>query len=180
MDADPNPRRRFLRFSLRAMLLLVLVFAIVLGWALHEVREQGTAVAALRTIGCEINFSEGDSLTSLERLRTWFGENEPMDVTQVLAWGQMTDVEIGLLQEFPRLDELYLFDTQVTDAGLAKLNGLTELTYLCLEGTQITDAGLVQLRGLTKLEKLDLSKTLVTDAGVAELQKALPACTIAR
>ena len=41
MDPDPNPRRRWLRFSLRALLLLVLAIAGVLGWLLHMGASKG-------------------------------------------------------------------------------------------------------------------------------------------
>ena len=46
-DPSPNPRRRFLRFSLRGLMLVVLVISAALAWAIHEARKQGIAVRAL-------------------------------------------------------------------------------------------------------------------------------------
>ena len=50
MTLLPSPRR-FLRFSLKAVLLLVLIIAISLGWAMHKVREQGIAIREMSEAG---------------------------------------------------------------------------------------------------------------------------------
>src|SRR5580704_19416237 len=56
-DVSPKSKRRFLRFSLRAMLLLVVVIALVMAWIGRELKlakQQGIAVVALRDAGCEV------------------------------------------------------------------------------------------------------------------------------
>jgi hypothetical protein len=46
-----RPRRRYLRLSVRALIVLVLVIGGGLGWFVHSVRIQRDAVAAIRKAG---------------------------------------------------------------------------------------------------------------------------------
>src|SRR4051812_44264124 len=90
--AAARPRRRWLRFSLRNLLLLTLLVAAALGWTIHKAREQGIAVAELRRLGCEVSFGPSDDIEAkppdfLERLRALLGEKEPRNVTRVDAMG---------------------------------------------------------------------------------------------
>ena len=48
--------RRRLRFSLRAMILVILVIGIWLGWQVNRAREQREAVAAVRRYGGEVHY----------------------------------------------------------------------------------------------------------------------------
>src|SRR5712671_2429807 len=100
MTTADKPRRRWLRFSLRSLLLLVLVIAVSLAWAIHKAREQGIAVAALRKMGCNVGFEDAQN-TLLERLRKLLGEKDSGSVRTVIGSG-----------------------SQMTDAGLAQLRGM--------------------------------------------------------
>jgi len=61
------PRRRWFRFSLRTMLLIVAAVSIGLGWAIHEARMQGLAVAEFENSSCSIHHNRSDEpLTLLE------------------------------------------------------------------------------------------------------------------
>jgi hypothetical protein len=53
MPADPIPRpwRRFLRFSVRGLIVLVLVVGAGLGWIVHPAHVQRDAVAAITMAG---------------------------------------------------------------------------------------------------------------------------------
>ena len=124
-----KPRHRFFRFSLRGLLVLILVVAIALAWAIRKAREQGNAVAALEKVGCQIEYDwieseyRGRSLTMLERLRMLLGDDKPMSVTEVKA-----------------------HMSKITDADLVHFEGLDHLQTLWLDGMPITDAGLAHLR----------------------------------
>ena len=48
--------RRRQRFSLRAMILVILVIGIWLGWQVNRAREQREAVAAVRRYGGEVHY----------------------------------------------------------------------------------------------------------------------------
>ena len=64
------------------------------------------------------------------------------------------------------------------DTGLEHLKALTELQSLNLDGTNVTDAGLEHLTGLTELYVLSLRNTNVTEDGLNKLRLALPNCDI--
>jgi|SRR6185295_10831747 len=162
MEALPvvsTPHRRWLRFSLRSLLLLVLVLAVSFAWMIHKAKEQGIAVAALTKMGCqcEVAYDKAGNrpATVLEWFRWVVGEEEPRSVNWVRCSG-----------------------SQITDTDLVHLNGLSRLKVLNLEGSHITDAGLVNLQGLTHLEELYLNESQLTDAGVERLHKALPKCKV--
>ena len=61
--------------------------------------------------------------------------------------------------------EVNLTGTNVTDSELGRLQDLTRLRELDLSGTQITDAGLSALAPLKELEYVDVSNTDVTLEG---------------
>lgn len=176
----PRPRSRFLRFSIRALLLLLLLVAVLLGWTTRKVREQGIVVAALEEVGCIVGHDYSDRpSTMLERLRLWSGEKEPryaysvdFSLSQVTADYQshVTDAELAYLRRLPHLGVLYFNGTDITDAGLANISRLTELNSLSLNDTRVTDAGLVHIERLKQLETLELSGTQITDDGLAHLR----------
>jgi len=180
-------------------MLLVLVLAVSLGWMIHEVRKQRTAVAALEKMGCSVQYSRKTPTTVLQRMRKLLGEDERSVRWVIGQKSQITDAGLVHLGGLTQPEWLTLNATQVTDAGLVHLRGLTHLRFLSLDDTQVTDAGLthleeltlrqlnlqrtqvtdaglVHLRGMHSLLYLGLSGTKVTDAGAGRLQKALPKC----
>jgi hypothetical protein len=183
----PKPRRRWLQFSLRTMLVLVLICSLPCGWLAYEVgkaREQAAAAKAIEELGGLVEF--GPASGGLPRrvvawLGTLAGEDWAEDVIGAFLFGtEVSDDPLEQLNGLSHLRYLNLFDTQVTDAGLEHLRRLTQLQLLWLDDTQVTDAGLEHLRGLTQLKSLSIFHTQVTDAGVAGLQKALANCKITR
>jgi hypothetical protein len=67
-------------------------------------------------------------------------------VTEVdLSHSRVTDRELHLLHEFPKLVSLNLSDTKITDAGLHELEDLTELQLLTLTQTGVTNRGVKKL-----------------------------------
>jgi len=200
---DSRPQR-WLRFSVRGLLLLVFLIAVTLTWTIDRVRQQGIAVVALKKTGCEIFFAISRPPTAMESLRGLLGEAYPQDASQLYGEpSHITDADLVHLRSLTCLKHLNLIQTQVSDVGLVHLEGLIQLDYLdlsrtrvtdnglaCLRGlsqlktlglldTEVTDAGLVHLEGLTQLRNLNLMNARVTAAGVGRLQKALPKCRIA-
>lgn len=76
----------------------------------------------------------------------------------------------NLAARFPKLNNIWLVDTQIGDMGLRKLGELKNLRTLRLAGTAITDAGLAHLATQTELRTLDISRTEVTEAGLQHLK----------
>jgi len=150
-----KPRRRWLQFSLRTLMVLMLVCGCVLGWLAREVqrvRAQREAVKAIRELGAVVGGEPPGGLVGEEPYPS----------------GDMV------------VTEVFLGGTRISDAGLAHLRKLPRLQRLHVDNTQVTDVGLVHLQGMTQLKWLHLRKTKVTDAGVNEIQQALPNVWIER
>jgi hypothetical protein len=174
----PKPRRRWLQYSLRTLMVLMLVFGCGLGWLVSKiklVREQTEAVKAIGELGGRVEYepaSGGMARTAV----TWVGkllrEDWSMDVRAVFYFGstQVTDAGLSHLRGLTQLQELHLGSTRVTDVGLEHVQGLTQLKKLSLNSTPVTDAGLEHLRGLTQLQCLWLDSTQITDAGLSHLR----------
>jgi hypothetical protein len=172
--ATPTPKRRWLQYSTRALLVVVTVLGVTLGIIHRRAERQRQAVAAIEAIGGRVHY---------EARVGWLEQTCPKDwacnVSIVyLEHTQVRDAELSILDGFPELRCLWLRGTHVSDAGVAHLGKLTGLEALGLQYTDLTDAGLIHLQGLTNLRVLYVMDTRVTDAGVSELQEALPNCLI--
>jgi internalin A len=173
----PKPRRRWLQFSLRTLMVLMLVFGCAFGWLAYEIkqaRDQRNTVKAFDELGgwvsCEPT-SAGMIRTAVAWVGKLLGEDLSVDVCAVyLANNAVTDAELDHLRGLTQLRQLFLHSTQVTDAGLEHLRRLSKLELLALDGTQLTDAGVEHLGGLTQLQYLSVNSTHVTDAGLEHLR----------
>jgi hypothetical protein len=183
MPADPAPRpwQRFLRFSVRASILLVLVVGAGLGWIVRQAHIQRDAVAAIRKAGGTVAYNwewdhgkaiPGGRPQAPGRLVEFIGVDFFGHVTHVDLSGSSrpADTVLAEVGRLNQLQSLSLGFASVTDAGLVHLEGLTNLSFLVLNGTQAADAGLVQLKGLTESSRLWLKGTQVTDAGLLHLK----------
>ena len=74
-----------------------------------------------------------------------------------------------LLKRLRNLEQIQLQNCPVSDADLQVLADLPKLTGLGLNGTQITDEGVKQLRHLPHLTTLQADNTAVTEAGLKNL-----------
>ena len=181
----PASRRRWLRISVRAVLLLVLLIGCLLGWMVRAARIQRDAVAAIEGAGGRVDydwewengFPKNDGPWAPEWLVDRLGIDYFGSVVHVefsVFSHDMTGVEIGGLEA-----SLQSYRRRF-DVALAHVGRLRRLEELELSISEVTDAGLKHLMGLTALKKLDLENTNVTDGGVQELQMALPKLEILR
>ena len=173
-----HPWRRFLRFSVRALIVLVLVIGAGLGWIVRSARIQREAVAAIERAGGDVAYDwewkNGKSiLGGKPRAPRWLVKFLGVDffghvtnVSNLIATDTLI-VQVGNLTELERLS---LDGSPVGDSGAAHFQGLTKLRSLELRGTNVTDAGLKHLKGLTKLNYLGLHSTPITDRGLVDLK----------
>ena len=198
----PRPWRGYLRFSVRGLVLLVLVIGVGLGWIVRSAAIQREAVAAIRNAGASVSYDwewkDGKDIPGGElRAPRWLVDRMGVDyfghVTAV-SLPRATDAGIVQVARLTQLQQLIMhpssmddvgvisfFDVnrpRVTSAGLVHLKGLTDLLRLDVEGTGISDPGLAELTGLSKLSDLDLSFTDVTDAGLKHLLGLTKLCDL--
>ena len=175
-----RPWQRFLRFSVRGLIVMVLVIGVWLGWLAHSARIRREAVAAILKAGGSVaydweyvdgNVTRGRKPWAPEWLVDLIGVDYFGHVTVALIGTRSTVTEAVMLEvgRMTQLQDLILSNTSVGDTGLVHLSRLRKLTSLHLSGTQITNAGLASISGLTSLSALGLSRTQVTDAGLEHL-----------
>jgi internalin A len=194
-DRISHPWRKYLRFSVRGLIVVVFLIGAGLGWIVRSARIQRDAVAAIRRHGGSVVY-HGELwswgvyyLDGKIIVPKWLLNNVGVDyfddVYSVrLGQGGSAAVlhDVGRLS---RVQVLSLYGPFVTDAGLAELKGLTNLFGLDIGETdspgsaptkragaaRVTDAGLQYLNGQTNLLSLNLSGTLVNDAGLVHLKR---------
>ena len=194
MPAKPDlrPWRRFPRFSVRGLIVLVFVIGAGLGWTVRPAHVQRDAVAAIRKAGGSVSYNSELSIEkylpagqtgALSSLVNLVGIDYFGHVTEACADNMSAATLDEVLPKVGRLAQvqsLRLSNSAISDAGLVHLKGMTNLSVLLLDHTQVSDAGLVHLKGLTNFSFLELDGTQVTDAGVKELTRALPSLRIIR
>ena len=178
MDAETKqtakPRRRWFRFSLRTLLIVVTVLAIPLGWVgrqLLQVRRERATVTWVEEMGGKVSFPSSIANRSWWEKSTdkLFGER----VERVgLSRTQVSD--LSPLAKLKSLNQLHLDNTQVSD--LSPLAELKSLEVLYLHIMQVSD--LSPLAELKSLRRLVLKNTQVSDEQVRELKQAFPNCEI--
>ncbi len=184
-QANPvsRPWRRFLRFSVRGMIVVALVIGAGLGWLIRGVRIQREAVEAVKRSGGLVLYDWQETGTHGQvsgepAAPAWLVELLGVEyfghIIEVRLGSSGTDAALEPVSRLERVQWLRLDGTAVTDLGLAHLRGMSSLFRLDVQDTHVTDAGILQLRGLTKLKEFDLSGTQVTDAAVRELRESLP------
>jgi hypothetical protein len=173
--ADPKPKRRWYQFSLRTLLIVVLVAGAGLGLLGRKLQKQWQAEKERRE-AAERNERTVEDLKLAGFDADW-GSDLFHPIFFVSGTSRVTDNDLECLKGL-NIRRLYLATLPITDAGLEHLKGLTKLEFLDLEGTQVTDAGLVHLKEVAELEYLGLVDTLVTEVGVEELERASPQLSI--
>ena len=180
---NENRKRRWLQFSLRGLLFLMVMIAVPLGWVAYKVRRQRQLqqISEIETVlqekGWHVQYTHDrtGASTILKQLQRFWGEEDGPKLTIAfpLRWEdcvKVTVYQISDIGALTHLKDLGLIHTKVTDAGLVNIERLTNLESLSLFNTQVTDNGLVHVEGLTQLRELDLGYTKVTDAGLSHLE----------
>ncbi len=149
-------RRRRSQFSLRTLLIFVLVTG-----------------AGLGLLGARLvrTWNQDETLQSLQnKFRPEVAYDQERVVGLSFFGANLRDDDLAHLTGLPYLTRLDLSRTQVTDAGLEHLKALSGLQELNLMRTRVTDAGLEHLKGLNKLQVLDLRFTKVAGDGLEHLK----------
>ena len=184
------PRRRWVAFSVRGILALVLAIGLWLGWVVNAARNKRIAVVAIEAYGGFVYYDHefvGGKLTPGTEpwgprwLHRWLGDDYFQDVAEVsLVYGhrpggarvevsRTTDDVVVHLRAFPRLKRLLLHKTQATDAAMEHVGRLAKLEGLWMWDAAVTDEGVARLEGLRHLKDIHVSNAKITDASLRTL-----------
>ncbi len=181
-----SSHRRFYQFSLRALLLLVLVCAVACGWLkgkLIRAEKQRAAVAEIARVHGLVLYdwqwpSTADATGRVpEWLRARLGEDFFSDVHSVSVFGsRVTDQWLTHLEPLTEIRSVDFSITGITDEGVRYLTRFQKIGELGIGDTYtsegITDASLAHLATLPALKRLSLlSVSRVTDAGLVHLKE---------
>ena len=168
--ATEAPKRRWLSFSIRTLLLVVLVSCVACGWfamLLQKARIQRESVEAIEQLGGEVLYDFQEDRLAKPRGPIWlrrllgghfFDRVVRVDFTnRGIPNDRVTD--ISFLSGMDKLRILYLDGTAVRDISL--LADTKVLSFLSLNYTKVED--LSPLAHLQKLESISLDRTNVRD-----------------
>jgi hypothetical protein len=172
--------RRWLRFSLRTLLIVVTLFGVWLGVKVDQARRQKLAVVALRMRGFYVNYehwrTNGDpesfdssrELPVPTLLRSRADGDFFQKVIAIRVLPTSSDDDYVHLAALPHIEALYLSGrgNDVSDAGLAYLPRPDRLVHFEAGDTLVGDAFVKRLANATGLIRLGLSGTRVTDKGL--------------
>ena len=183
--SKPRPRR-WLRYSIRSLLLLVLALSIWLGWMANRAARQRHAAQALEQIGAKIFYEHSWPNQFDKRVPAWvlntIGEDWFYDVVGVsFSFPSFTDAELQAamphLHELSNLNVLFLDGTKLTDESMPRITECKTLTTLNLDSTRITNEGLLKLKSLPHLQRLSIAvMPNLTDEGLLHFHE-FPALT---
>ena len=175
-----SPWRRYLRFSMRGLIVAVLLIGGWLGWIIRGARIQREAAAAIVRSGGFVDYEwdwkdgclvQGGRPQAPDWLVDALGHDYFGQVVRVFYYeNRASDAVIAHIRRFPDLVHLGLMGPNVTDAGVSRLTLLKQISSLGLSNAHVSDTGLAGLAGLTSLEELTLDGTDITDAGLANLK----------
>ncbi len=196
MTGTPRRQGRLFRFSLRALLFLMLVSAIACGCVTNRLGQKRREEAAIKSFGekvdatmdyKEVSTVPGASHTEPsgpDWLRKVLGQTFFNNI-ESLRFSQVIDDDLKGLAGLEHVPRIYidgnranfgwcgsvpeLTGPEISDAGLAYVGRMTHLRELRIGSANVTDVGLAQLRGLTELRELTIAGAPFTDAGLAHL-----------
>ena len=168
MTTAVNPKRRFIRFSLRTFLVILTAFAVWLGFEVNRARQTRLAILAVQEMGGHITYvHERTARTANGRhaelpgpywLRKMLGKEYCDDGVVIFFWLKEITNE-DLAQVSTHLKNLH---------NLQSLN-LWDCPYL---------SDISALQELSNLDGITIHGTSISEADVDELKKALPNCKI--
>jgi len=95
-----------------------------------------------------------------------------------LGYTTLTDKSMPHLLTMPKLETVYLTDTQITAKGLAGIHELKHLHTLGIVNTSIGDDAVPHIVKITQLKVLPATGTKLTHDGIRKIHAALPECDI--
>ncbi len=173
-------KRRWFQFSLRTLVVVMLLVSLVLGYwgyARRRAQRQWEAVRTIREAGGDVNVNNeyiedpSSDKSLMSELRHWRKRLEiecpAVTAIKVSLFNQSGKDIMPYLRDLPQLKEITLHGDWLDDEGMKGLSGCTNLIHLDIESDQITDVGVLGIAGNKNLQKLRVSSEQLTDRGMA-------------
>ncbi len=186
-EAGPRPlvrssKRRWLRYSLRTLLLSILVLGCVLGWfarLFHDARRQRDIVGLIEVSGGGAWYDDADG--SQIGYPSWCEESYRLGILpaslEFHVSYPITTVRFGRSVHKAYITEIRK-DVHVSPKLLRHVSELRRVKKLYLYGTNTNDECLKPIAAMRQLEVVELTCTQVTASGINELRNAIPSATI--
>src|SRR5262245_44436119 len=175
-------KQRWLRFSLRTMLVAMTVLAIWLGLYVKSYRDRRAAVAAIENLGgvMGIQYMGPEWIRNRVKDEKYFWD--PAGVHFSNDDDKLTDADVATvvahMTKFQRLRDLSIPGTKITNDAIPLLMPLAnKLAYLDVSRSEISTDAIRHLKKFSKLEKLIIPNTL-SSSDIEEFKKVLPNCIV--
>jgi hypothetical protein len=182
------------RFSLRFLLLCMVLMGLWLGWTVRRAREQKEAVAWVRDRGGEVHYDYhwAPAAPNSPGAVNWFGGKYNGKIARPNNWladrlgddyfhraesvqfagsdlPEIVFTELGRLDRLPHLKALSLQRWNFDDEALQQISRLHRLGTLHLSGARYSDSGLKSISSLPQLRALVLTGGRLTEDGLASI-----------
>jgi hypothetical protein len=167
--------RTWMRFSLRAVILVLTMGCIALAYFFNQCRRERAAVDAVVKAGGKVSFErQGETPTQNVPawLRSMLGEEPFRTPLYVTFRGEEVDDELlaSHLPAFGSAERIVVISPNVSDQGLAYLPKNAAYEILWLDCAEVTDAGMEHLAALKRIDSLALNCDRLTPAGIRRLK----------
>lgn len=186
MNDNPEARsgHRWRTYSLRTLLVVTAVIAVVFAFLVKPYSDRRAAVAKIDSLhgGYGIVIEAPIWLRDRVVENKWFYNLARVSIGPVCDGydpshpfddDALRDL-IPYLNEFSQFRVLHIPDTPITDLGVGYMRQLDNLEDLDASGTEISDRGLADLATFDHLRSLDVRGTNVTAQGIATFSAACP------
>jgi hypothetical protein len=185
--SDIRPKRRWLQFSLRTCLLILLVAGVVFALVANHAHKRKSAIALVQANGGRIRFGPETVPNWYEKLlRQFFGAEtyQPVRSINMLTGGRiqrekkkLPDDFLAQLSALPEIVSLGLENTVIAESDWPNISRFQKLEAVLLGHSNITDDGVKHLSQLPNLEEVSMGNTKgITDAAIPYISK-LPKLT---
>jgi hypothetical protein len=167
--------RAWMRFSLRAVILVLTMGCIGLAYFFNHCRRERAAVDAVVRAGGKVSF-ERQGETPTQKVPVWLrsllGEEPFRTPLYVTLRGKEIDDEFlaSHLPAFGSAERLVIKSPNVSDKGLAYLPNKAAYEILWLDCAEVTDAGMEHLAVLKRIDSLALNCDRLTPVGIRRLK----------
>ncbi|MGV3609001.1 MAG: leucine-rich repeat domain-containing protein [Planctomycetaceae bacterium] len=176
-----QPRRRWFQFSLRSLLVLLLVASAGLGYFAYlrrESRLQWEAVRAIEKTGGRF----GSVVNGVPTIGAKLEEAPEWQRSLGIDWPEYTVVAFQVdpasgrtippaFMRLRKLEEIILWGVGIDDEDLKGLSALPNLQSLSVDGDRVTDTGVACFAGNKKLQEVRFRGKQITDRGLAIVAK---------